>query len=83
MKWTKIVAGKYESNMNWKIKKTHDHNIFTGREMSEQGWEIFDENNNKLDYAFTLKEAKRCAEYHLAVKSGKEVSYVDYMYGEM
>lgn len=67
MKWQKKYFGDasnpriaYESG-EFRIVRTQSRNMFTGRVMSEQVWHIF-KNGEKIDYAFTLKEAKAIAE---------------------
>jgi len=64
MKFTKIDAGIYKSENGYTIKKKVAMNIFTGRPMSsrETRWHIFNENNEKVDWTFTLKEAKELVE---------------------
>lgn len=63
MKWSRVQYNsrghvKYVSG-DFTIKRTHDLNMFTGREMSaeNQRWEIF-KNDEKIEWAFTLREAK-------------------------
>lgn len=63
MKFTKIEAGKYESENGYIIKKHMPMNGFTGKPMSsrETRWHIF-KDGNKIDWALTLKEAKEIVE---------------------
>lgn len=67
MKWNKEYFGS-ESNPriayvsgDYRIVRSQSKNIWTGRVMSEQVWHIF-KNCEKVDYAFTLKEAKAIVE---------------------
>ena len=69
MKWTKQYFGigsnrriAYVSGA-YRIVRTQSKNIWTGKVMSEQVWEIFF-NGIKIGYNFTLKEAKADAEKH-------------------
>ena len=52
--WFKYVCG------NVTIQKTHGKNIFTGKEMSHQVYEIFCD-GKKVGFELTLKEAKETA----------------------
>ena len=60
MKFTKIDAGIYESENGYTIKKYIPMGMFTGRPMnaSETRWHIYNSNGEKVDWGFTLKEAK-------------------------
>lgn len=64
MKYTKIEAGRYESENGYRIAKHVSINIFTGKPMSsrETIWNIYNKNHEKIDWAFTLKEAKSIVE---------------------
>lgn len=64
MKFTKIDSGIYKSENGYKIKKHNPMNMFTGRPMSSEStrWYIYNENNEKIDWTFTLKEAKEIVE---------------------
>jgi len=48
-------------NGEYRIVKSQNKNIWTGRTMSEQVWNIF-KNGEKVDFALTLKEAKAIVE---------------------
>lgn len=61
--FVRVVAGVYKSNDGYTIRKKVFRNIFTGRNMSEFVWEIYDTNNVKVDSALTLKEAKSLVEF--------------------
>lgn len=60
MKFNKIDSGVYKSENGYTIKKKVVMNMFTGRPMSsrETRWLIFNSNNEEVDWALTLKEAK-------------------------
>ena len=60
MEFKKIESGIYKSENGYTIVKKVPMNMFTGRPMgsSETRWYIYDDNHNKVDFAFTLKEAK-------------------------
>ena len=64
MTFTKIKSGIYKSENGYTIKKEVAMNMFTGRPMSsrETRWHIFNSNNEKVDWAFTLKQAKALVE---------------------
>jgi hypothetical protein len=64
MKFTKIDNGIYKSENGYTIKKHVPMNQFTGRPMntSETRWYIYNSNNEKINWAFTLKEAKEIVE---------------------
>ena len=64
MKFTKIKTGIYKSENGYTIKKNASMNIFTGKPMSSENtrWYIYNSNNEKIDWAFTLKEAKEIVE---------------------
>jgi len=68
MKWQRKYIGmeskrrtKYVSG-NYHIIRTQSKNIWTGKVMSEQVWEIFF-NGIKIGYELTLKEAKARVEW--------------------
>lgn len=68
MKWEKQYFG-YTSNKriayvsgNYRIVRTQSKNIWTGKVMSEQEWEIF-RDGKKLGFELTLKEAKARVEW--------------------
>ena len=67
MKWSKTYFGDSSNpriayvSGEYRIFRSQSRNIWTGRVMSEQVWYIF-KNGEKVDYAFTLKEAKQMAE---------------------
>ena len=60
----KIGNGIFKSEDGYTIKKHAPMNIFTGKQMSarETRWYIFNSNGEKIDWAFTLKEAKMIVE---------------------
>lgn len=68
MKWTKVYYDttrgyiKYVSG-DYTIKRTHNKNIWTGREMGavNQKWEIF-KNGEKIWWEFTFSDAKKYVE---------------------
>lgn len=67
MKWSKEYFGDASNpriayvSGEFRIVRTQSKNIWTGRVMSEQVWNIF-KNGEKIDYAFTLKQAKAIVE---------------------
>ena len=67
MKWNKEYFGNISNQRiayvygNYRIVRSQSKNIWTGRVMSEQVWNIF-KDGEKIDYAFTLKEAKQIVE---------------------
>lgn len=64
MTFTKIESGIYKSENGYTIKKHIPTNMFKGRAMNarETRWYIYNENNEKIDWTFTLKEAKEIVE---------------------
>lgn len=64
MMFTKVESGIYKSENGYTIKKYTPMNMFTGKSMSsrETRWYIYNSDNEKVDYAFTLKEAKSIVE---------------------
>lgn len=63
MKFKRIEAGKYESEHGYTISRHYDKNIFTGRPMTSLPiWYIYDADHNKIDYAYSLKNAKQVVE---------------------
>lgn len=64
MKFTKTETGAYKSENGYTIKKNSPMNKFTGKSMnaSETRWHIYNQNNEKVDWTFTLKEAKSIVE---------------------
>lgn len=63
MTFTKIDSGVYKSENGYTIKKYVPMGMLTGRPMNgETRWHIYNSNNEKIDYAFTLKEAKAIVE---------------------
>jgi len=68
MKWEKTYPSNYLYDGRIKytcgefsIMKTNFKNMFSGKAMSEQYWEIY-KDGEKIDFGFTLKEAKQIAE---------------------
>lgn len=61
MKFTKIETGLYRAENGIEIRKKTFTNMFTGRTMSGAVWHIF-KDNEKIDFANTLTEAKRIVE---------------------
>ena len=67
MKWSKEYFGDSSNTRiaytsgDYKIVRSQSRNIFTGRVMSEQVWNIFYK-GEKIDFALTLKEAKAIVE---------------------
>ena len=69
VKFEKVVTNNYKGWFDYVcgnviIRKTHDTNIFTGKEMREQVWNIFVDGQN-VDFALTLKEAKEIAKNYI------------------
>ena len=64
MKFTKAGNGCYKSENGYTIKKYTPMNKFTGKAMnaSETRWHIYNVNDEKVDWALTLKEAKSIVE---------------------
>lgn len=64
MTFTKIENGVYKSENGYTIKKYVPMGMFSGRQMnaSETRWHIYNSNNEKVDWTFTLKEAKTMVE---------------------
>ena len=63
MKYEKIADGIYKAENGMTIKRHNTTNIFTGRVMSgETRWYIYDISGAKIDWTFTLKEAKEVVE---------------------
>lgn len=68
MKWKKQYFGRTSNRRiayvsgEYRIVKTQSRNIWTGKVMSEQVWEIFF-NGIKIGYELTLKEAKARVEW--------------------
>ena len=64
MVFTKVESGIYKSENGYTIKKHTPMIIFKGNPMSsrETRWYIYNSDNEKVDYAFTLKEAKTIIE---------------------
>jgi hypothetical protein len=63
MKWSKEYFGSMSNpriaytSGEYRICRTQSKNIWTGRVMSEQVWNIY-KDGEKIDWAPTLKEAK-------------------------
>lgn len=60
----KIGNGIYKSKNGYTIKKHTPKNIFTGRPMgsSETRWYIYNSDNERIDWDFTLAGAKAIVE---------------------
>lgn len=63
MKWSKEYFGSMSNpriayvSGEYRICRTQSKNMWTGRVMSEQVWNIY-KDGEKIDWALTLKEAK-------------------------
>lgn len=71
MKWCKQYFGDSSNpriayvSGEFRIIRSQSKNIWTGRVMSEQVWNIY-QNGEKIDFALTLKEAKQSVERRMS-----------------
>lgn len=62
MRFSKVIAGTYTSENGFTIKSNACKGMFTGRMMKADFWYIYDSENNRIDGACTLREAKQIVE---------------------
>lgn len=62
MQFKMIEAGLYRAENGYMIKANRGENMFTKRMMATEGWYTYNEKGERINYSFTLREAKAEAE---------------------